>query len=152
MVGAYNKLVDLPEIPVVTGEEEDELISKFRSKIYRWRKEWKERGVGELKLLKNKTSGLIRILLRVPTTHKLAMNHLVHRKQIFCELQQLKTSNNAWTWAAYDISDESPQTEKFCAKFTSKEDFDKFKVEFDNAAAENAKILAVTASEPKKEE
>lgn len=35
------KLCDLPEIPVVTGEEEEENIAKFRSKIYRWRGEWK---------------------------------------------------------------------------------------------------------------
>jgi hypothetical protein len=42
----------------------------------------------------------------------------------------MKTSNNAWSWAAYDISDEKPATEKFCAKFTSKDDFLKFKEEF----------------------
>lgn len=35
------KLCDLPEIPVVTGEEEQEEIAKFRAKIYRWRGEWK---------------------------------------------------------------------------------------------------------------
>ena len=39
----------------------------------------------------------------------------------------MKTSNNAWTWAAYDISDEKPESEKLCAKFTNKEDFEKFK-------------------------
>lgn len=46
----------------------------------------------------------------------------------------MKTSNNAWTWAAYDISDEKPESEKFCAKFTSKEDFTSFKDEFEKAA------------------
>lgn len=62
-------------------------------------------------------------------------------KQIFCKLEQMKTSNNAWTWAAYDVSDDKPETEKICAKFTSKEDFDKFKVEFEKSAEENANIL-----------
>ena len=37
------KLCDLPEVPVVTGEEEEEVVWKARSKIYRWRGEWKER-------------------------------------------------------------------------------------------------------------
>lgn len=37
------KVCDLPEVPVVTGEEEEELVWKARSKIYRWRSEWKER-------------------------------------------------------------------------------------------------------------
>lgn len=59
-----NKICDLPEIPVVTGEEDEEELAKFRSKIYRWRGEWKERGVGELKFLKHKKTNLIRILVR----------------------------------------------------------------------------------------
>lgn len=35
--------VNLPEIKVETGEEDDELIASFRAKLYRWRGEWKER-------------------------------------------------------------------------------------------------------------
>lgn len=38
------KAVDLPEVVVVTGEEDDEEITKFRTKLYRFRNgEWKER-------------------------------------------------------------------------------------------------------------
>jgi hypothetical protein len=81
------------------------VIAKFRSKIYRWKGEWKERGVGELKFLKHKTTGVIRVLVRAEKTHKCVMNHLLQAKQIFCKLEQLKTSNNSWTWAAYDASD-----------------------------------------------
>ena len=61
------------------------------------------------------------------------MNHYVMEKDIFCKLEQLKTSNNSWTWAAYDISDEIPESEKFCAKFTSKEEYERFAVEFKKA-------------------
>jgi len=44
--------VNLPEVPVVTGEEDDECINSFRCKLYRWRnQEWKERGIGEMKFL-----------------------------------------------------------------------------------------------------
>jgi hypothetical protein len=58
------KKVDLPEVPKVTGEEEEECLGSFRSKLYRWRnKEWKERGLGDLKVLKPKT-GKIRVLQR----------------------------------------------------------------------------------------
>lgn len=69
------------------------------------------------------------------------MNHLLQAKDIFCKLEQMKTSNNAWSWAAYDISDEKPESEKFCAKFTSKEDFEAFKTEFEKAVESNGKIL-----------
>ena len=96
------------------------------------------------------------MLVRAEKTHKCIVNHLLQTKDIFCKLEQMKTSNNAWTWAAYDISDEKPETEKFCAKFTSKEDFEKFKVEFENACAENQKLLEANSEkkeeEPKKEE
>ena len=127
-------------MPKVTGEEEEEELSKFRSKIYRFRKEWKERGVGELRFLKHKTSGYVRILVRAEKTHKCIINHYVINKDIFCQLEQLKTSNNSWTWAAYDISDEKADSEKFCAKFTSKEDFERFEVDFKKAIELNKAI------------
>ena len=68
------------------------------------------RGIGELKILKHKKSGFIRILVRAEKTHKCIVNHLIQAKDIFCKLEQMKTSNNAWTWAAYDISDEKPES------------------------------------------
>ena len=65
----------------------------------------------------------------------------------------MKTSNNAWHWAGYDVSDEKPAFEKFCAKFTSKEDSEKFKETFDKCCEENAKVLAEKKEdEPAKEE
>ena len=110
------------------------------------------RGVGELKFLENKQSKLIRVLVRAEKTHKVIVNHLLQAKDIFCRLEQLKTSNNAWTWAAYDVSDEKPETEKFCAKFTSKEDYEKFKEEFEKACDVNGKILAELKAKEEKEE
>jgi hypothetical protein len=38
------------------------------------------RGVGDLKLLKNKNSGKIRLLMRADKTHKIVANHLLQRK------------------------------------------------------------------------
>ena len=80
------------------------------------------------------------------------MNHYVINKDIFCQLEQLKTSNNSWTWAAYDISDEQPESEKFCAKFTSKEEFERFEVEFKKALELNKAVLGKKEEKPAKEE
>ena len=75
--GNWAVSVNLPEVPLVTGEENDEVIVKFRSKLYRFAdKQWKERGIGEIKLLKNKDSNKIRVLMRQEKTHKLVANHL----------------------------------------------------------------------------
>ena len=75
------------------------------------------------------------------------MNHFVIQKDIFCKLEQLKTSNNSWTWAAYDIADEKPESEKFCAKFTSKEDFEKFEAEFNKAIQINNAVRDASKEE-----
>jgi len=47
--------VNLPEVAPLTGEEEEDEVTKFRAKLYRWKDgEWKERGLGDLRLLKHK--------------------------------------------------------------------------------------------------
>lgn len=75
--GNWAVQVNLPEVPLVTGEENDNLAAKFRTKLYRFvDKQWKERGIGELKLLKNKASGKVRVLMRQEKTHKIVANHL----------------------------------------------------------------------------
>lgn len=66
------------------------------------------RGIGELKLLKHKANGVIRILVRAEKTHKIIVNHMLQRKEPLCVLEPMKTSNNAWHWSGYDIADEAP--------------------------------------------
>ncbi len=68
--------MDLPEVPTVTGEEEEECIFKLKGRLYRLRdSEWKERGHGEIKLLRHKTTHKIRFLSRQEKTHKIVANH-----------------------------------------------------------------------------
>lgn len=75
--GNWAVQINLPEVPLVTGEENDEVVEKFRSKLYRFvDKQWKERGIGELKFLRNKSSNKIRVLMRQEKTHKIVANHL----------------------------------------------------------------------------
>jgi hypothetical protein len=38
-----------------------------------------------------------------------------------CKLIQLKTSDKAWIWDCYDISDDASKFERLCAKFVTKE-------------------------------
>lgn len=51
----YEPIVPLPEaIMVSTGEEDESVLFNERAKLYRYdgdNKEWKERGVGQLKIL-----------------------------------------------------------------------------------------------------
>jgi hypothetical protein len=80
------------------------------------------------------------------------MNHFTIKQDVLGVLEQLKTSNNTWTWAAQDISDEAPQIDKFCARFTSKEDFEKFQTVFDESCESNKKVIEESKAETKPEE
>ena len=56
--------INLPkDIVVKTGEEDEDLIYKVRGRLYRFRKdEWKERGTGEIRFLRNNADKKIRFI------------------------------------------------------------------------------------------
>ena len=69
----------------ITGEENEDVVDKFRTKLYRWRDtEFKERGAGDLKFLKNKETQRVRILMRQDKTHKVVANFYVSPKDPLC--------------------------------------------------------------------
>jgi hypothetical protein len=52
--------------------------SRSRCKLHRFAaesKEWKERGTGDVKLLKNASTGMVRAVMRQEKTNKLVLNH-----------------------------------------------------------------------------
>ncbi|GAA0156406.1 scaffold/adaptor protein [Lithospermum erythrorhizon] len=60
-------IVRLQEVAVTTGEENEDCLLDLKAKLYRFDKEgnqWKERGVGTVKLLKHKKSGKVRLVMR----------------------------------------------------------------------------------------
>ena len=67
----------LPEINITSDEETDDLLFKARAKLYRWKdNEWKERGTGELKILRNRKTTKIRVVMRQEKTFKLVCNFM----------------------------------------------------------------------------
>ena len=77
----FEPIVPLPElVQVKTGEEEEETLFKFRAKVFRFSpetKEWKERGLGDIKILKHAQRQTFRVLQRRDQIHKIACNHLI---------------------------------------------------------------------------
>lgn len=107
----------LPVVEIKTGEEEEELIFKMRARLYRWRsEEWKERGTGELKLLRHKTTKKIRCILRQDKTLKPACNFYIVEDPL-CLLKEHQGSDKMFFFTAFDCSDETFQVEKFVLKF-----------------------------------
>jgi Ran-binding protein 1 len=67
----------LPVVKKVTGEENEECIFKMRAKIYRLRDDqWKERGTGNAKLMRDKESKKIRFIMRQEKTLKPVANFI----------------------------------------------------------------------------
>mmetsp|Transcript_39253 Transcript_39253/g.62158 ORF Transcript_39253/g.62158 Transcript_39253/m.62158 type:complete len:274 (+) Transcript_39253:44-865(+) len=113
-----------------TGEEEEEEVYSQRSKLYRWRDEWKERGVGEAKLLRDR-KGRVRFLMRQEKTGKVVANHLLTTHHPYCNLEPNAGNEKIWVWMAQDYSEEEMQEEKIALKFGSVELATAFKVAFD---------------------
>lgn len=119
---------------IETGEEHEEEIYSQRSKLLRFRDgEWKERGLGNSKLLKHKATGTVRFLLRQEKTDKVVCNFLVIQHDVYCDLRPQAGSEKIWTWKAMDCSDDEMVTETFALKFGDKDVATKFKEAFDAA-------------------
>ena len=61
-----------------THEEDEDVLFKMRSKMFRHDKdsgEWKERGTGDIKLLQHTRSKKIRLVMRRDKTMKVCANH-----------------------------------------------------------------------------
>jgi len=130
-------IVDLEEVDVATGHEEDKELKSFDiSKLYRWGKDvsgeptWKNRATKTaLEFYQNQSSGKIRIVARENVTNKLRLNQLVAPKGV---LNMDRKSDKQITWSGFDMTiEEEDGDEKggfcmFAAKFAEKEIADAF--------------------------
>lgn len=134
------KNCELPVSVVKSGEENEELIFKMRARLYRWRdNEWKERGTGEIKLLRDKTEKRIRFVLRQDKTLKAVANFIVAPSPL-CELKPHQGSEKMFFFVAYDFSDEEAAMEKFVIKLGNADNAKKFKEAFNDAKQFNIDV------------
>lgn len=141
------KIADLPEVEVKTGEENCDVLLQMNAKLYRWNdNQWKERGTGEFKLLKNRVSNKISFVMRQALTFKLVASFSVDS---FCTLVPHSGSDRAWVWMAYDTSDGEPTTHRFAMRLGSAEEARTFKDAFDEARESNASLAPKTEEEKK---
>ena len=129
----------LAKVEIKTGEEEEDLIFKTRAKLYRFREsEWKERGTGDLKLLRHKKDKKIRCILRQDKTLKIVANFIISEKPL-CELKPHQGSEKMFMFIAYDCSEE-PVMEKFVIKLGNADKAKIFKENFENAQTFNQMV------------
>ncbi|KAL2092208.1 hypothetical protein ACEWY4_012006 [Coilia grayii] len=140
----FEPIVSLPVQDVKTLEEDEEELFKMRAKLYRFASEndppeWKERGTGDVKLLRHKEKGSIRLLMRRDRTLKICANHLI---MPLMELKPNAGSDRAWVWNTHaDFADEEPKPELLALRFLNAENAQKFKAKFDECKEEVKKFL-----------
>lgn len=140
----FEPIVSLPEQDVKTLEEDEEELFKMRAKLYRFATEndppeWKERGTGDVKLLKHKEKGTVRLLMRRDRTLKICANHQI---TVSMDLKPITGSDRAWVWNTLaDYADECPKPENLAIRFLNAENAQKFKVKFEECQDDIRKNL-----------
>ena len=129
----FEPIIPLPDkIDVKTGEEDEEVIFSHRAKLYRFvadDKQWKERGVGDIKLLRNRQSGKMRVLMRRDQVLKICANHQI---TIDMKLQPNAGSDRSWVWNTLaDFSEQECKAEQLAVRFKSEDIAKQFKEKFE---------------------
>ena len=137
----FKPIVQLEKVEVKSGEELEEMVFCGRAKLYRFDREgnqWKERGAGELKMLKKSDSGQVRVLMRRDQVKKVCANHFITPDM---KLERSQMAQNAWIWFTHaDYSEETPKAEQLLARFKSADLSQKFGQCFNEAKSSAAKV------------
>jgi len=136
----FEPVIKLTEqVDTKTGEEEDDVVFKMRAKLFRFESissEWKERGTGDVRLLQNKESKKIRLVMRRDKTLKVCANHSITSDM---HLQPNIGSDRSWVWkVAADYSESPPTAETLAIRFANSTHAAEFKAEFEKAQKTNA--------------
>ncbi|KAK0520790.1 Ran GTPase binding protein Sbp1 [Tilletia horrida] len=130
------------EVVTRTNEEDENVLFKIRAKLFRFEKdtkEWKERGTGDVRLLENKSTGKVRLVMRRDKTLKVCANHYVTSDM---KLSPNVGSDRSWVWnVAADVSDGEPNAETLAIRFANSENAQSFKTAFEDAQAKNKAAL-----------
>lgn len=114
----YEPIIELPdEIEVTTGEENEEKLFGERAKLYRWdseSREWKERGVGELKVLHHPGRQSYRLLLRREQVHRCVLN-----AALSTDFRMNSRTDKTFNWVVYNFAEnwENGELESLSVRF-----------------------------------
>ncbi|XP_075983508.1 ran-specific GTPase-activating protein-like [Anticarsia gemmatalis] len=130
----YDPIVTLPLVEIQTNEEEEEELVKIRARLYRYDTgdhEWKERGTGDIKLLRHKLNNTVRVVMRRDKTLKVCANHFITpdiRMNVHCG------SDKAFNWSVFaDYADETMKQELLAIKFGNPQNAELWKTKFAEA-------------------
>ncbi|CAI7603867.1 unnamed protein product [Penicillium pancosmium] len=140
----FEPVIRLTErVETKTNEELEEQSFKMRAKLFKFdrdSKEWKERGTGDVRLLKHKENQKTRLVMRRDKTLKVCANHYIVPDM---KLSPNVGSDRSWVWnAAADVSEGEPEAQTLAIRFANSENANLFKDAFEKAQEENEKLFS----------
>ncbi|ODO08923.1 ran-binding protein 1 [Cryptococcus wingfieldii CBS 7118] len=138
----FEPVVRLTEqVEAKTHEEDEESTFKMRAKLFRFHKdttEWKERGTGDVRLLKHKTTNKVRLVMRRDKTLKVCANHIIGPEM---KLSPNVGSDRSWVYnVAADYTEGEASAETLAIRFGNSENANLFKDAFEKAQTHNAEV------------
>jgi len=154
----FAPVVELEEVEVVSGEEEEEVIYSQRGKLFLYgetlldvgsgNKSWKERGIGDIRILKHKEHSRMRVLMRQEKTMKVIVNHALDPR---ITLEPNAGSDRSWVWSAFDFAEGELVETVFAIRFADSDIANNFKKVFQENQKEMEKVLAGEDAAPSAE-
>lgn len=145
----FAPVVELEEVDVVSGEEEEEIVHSQRGKLFVYgetlldvgsgNKSWKERGIGDIRILKHREHQRMRVLMRQEKTMKVIVNHALDPR---IRLEPNSGSDRSWVWSAFDFASGELVETVFAIRFADSDIAIAFKKVFEENQKEMEKILA----------
>jgi len=145
-------IVQLQKVDLSRNEEDEKELYKMRSKVYRYFVDdedgsmWKERGVGDVRILNNEKNATYRVLMRRDKTLKICLNHFLLPNM---EIKNHATNEKALLWSTpADFADGESKPETLCIRFGKAESAVEFKAKFEECvlSAANAKKITDESS------
>merc|ERR1719287_120727 len=145
----FEPVVKLEEVEVKSGEEEEETVCSFRGKLFLYgetlldvgtgKKSWKERGVGDARILRHREHQRLRFLMRQEKTMKVIANHALDPR---ITLEPNAGSDRSWVFSCYDFAEGELEEKVFAIRFSNSEVADAFKEKYEECQKEMAGLLA----------
>lgn len=144
----FDPVVKLEEVDVRSGEEDEENIYNVRAKLFIYgetmldvgtgKKSWRERGIGDVRILRHKEHQRHRLLMRQERTMKVIANHAIDPR---ITLEPNAGSDRSWVWSAFDFSEGELVETVFALRFADSEIANTFKEKFTKSQNEMESLL-----------
>jgi len=103
------------------------------------KKTWRERGIGQAKILRHREHQRLRLLMRQEKTMKVIANHAIDPR---IKLEPNAGSDRSWVWSAFDFAEGELVETVFALRFADSDIANDFKENFTESQKEMEKLLA----------